>query len=90
MATIKARATITVAWERDILATYRFYRIAASTSTPSAPTVAEGKTFVNSGTVPSGWSKVEPAYDGTSTNSLYIVDLTSFSDSDVIWSDVSK
>lgn len=88
--TIKARAMITVAWERDILATYRFYKISSSTATPSAPSIAEGKTFINSGTVPSGWSKVEPAYDGESTNSLYIVDLTSFSDTDVSWSDVSK
>ena len=85
-----ARQEITVSLERDINAVWRFYKIASSTSTPSAPTEAQGKTFVSSGTVPSGWSKVEPTYDGTSTNSLYTVDLTAFTDGEVSWSDVSK
>lgn len=87
---VKASAAITVSIERDIQGTWRFYRIASSSSTPSAPTTAQGQAFVNSGTVPSGWSKVEPAYDGTSTNSLYTVDLTAFTDGSVVWTDVSK
>lgn len=78
---IKARASITVALERDIQSVTRFYKIASSTSTPSKP----------SGTSdPSGWSKAEPAYDGTSTNSLYTVDRTIFTDGTASWSDVSK
>lgn len=87
---VKACAAITVSIERDIQGTWRFYRIASSTATPSAPTEQEGKAFVSSGTVPSGWSKVEPAYDETSTNSLYSVDLTAFTDGSVVWSGVSK
>lgn len=87
---IKARETITVSKERDISAVWRFYRIAASTSTPSQPTEAQGKAYVTNKTVPSGWSISEPAYDGTSTNSLYTCDLTSFTDGGVSWSVVSK
>ena len=87
---IKARETITIIKERDINATWRFYRIASSTSTPSQPTEAQGIAYVNNQTVPSGWSISEPAYDGTSTNSLYICDLTSFTDGGVSWSVVSK
>ena len=87
---VKAAASITIALERDIQGTWRFYRIASSSSAPSAPTESQGKAYVASGTVPSGWSKVEPAYDGTSTNSLYTVDLTAFTDGGVTWSSVSK
>lgn len=87
---IKARETITIIKERDVNATWRFYRIAPSTSTPSQPTEAQGKAYVNSQTVPSGWSISEPAYDGSSTNSLYTCDLTSFTDGEVSWSVVSK
>ena len=87
---IKARETITIIKERDVNATWRFYRIASSTSTPSQPTEAQGKAYVNNQTVPSGWSISEPAYDGTSTNSLYTCDLTSFTDGGVSWSVVSK
>ena len=91
MATIKARSSITVSKERDIDASWRFYRITSSTSTPSAPTEAQGKAFVaNHSSVPSGWSLTEPGYDGTSTNSLYYCDLTSFTDGEVSWSAVSK
>ena len=87
---IKARETITIIKERDVNATWRFYRISPSTSTPSQPTEAQGKAYVNNQTVPSGWSISEPAYDGTSTNSLYTCDLTSFTDGEVSWSVVSK
>ena len=87
---IKARETITIIKERDVNATWRFYRIASSSSSPSQPTEAQGKAYVNNQTVPSGWSISEPAYDGTSTNSLYTCDLTSFTDGEVSWSTVSK
>lgn len=87
---IIARNSITVSKERDIDAVWRFYKIAASSVTVNAPTEAEGKAYVSSRTVPSGWSISEPAYDGTSTNSLYTCDLTSFSDGSVSWSAVSK
>ena len=87
---VKASASITVALERDISGVWRFYKVAASTSTPSAPTEAQGKAYINSGTAISGWSTAEPAYDGTSTNSLYSCDLTGFTDGTVSWSAVSK
>ena len=87
---VKATSHITVYQERDISAVWRFYQIAASTSTPSAPTEAQGKAFINSGTAITNWSTVEPSYDGTSTNSLYVCDLTSFTDGNVSWSPVSK
>ena len=78
---VKATASITVAKERDISSFTRFYKIASSSSTPTQP----------SGTGdPSGWSKTEPAYDGTSTNSLYITDRTIFTDGTASWSSVSK
>lgn len=87
---ILARNSITVSIQRDIDCAWRLYRIASSTSTPSAPTQNEAKTIIDSGTLPTGWSKVEPSYDGTSTNSLYTVDITGYTDGTVNVSDVSK
>lgn len=88
--TIKASASITVSIERDVTAVWRFYKLNSSSSTPSKPTEAQGKAYAKNKTVPSGWGTTEPKYDGTSTNSLYTVDLTIFSDDNVSWSDVSK
>lgn len=87
---VKASASITIAHERNIHSLTRFYKIASSTSTPTVPTENQGKAYINSGTLPSGWSKAEPAYDGTSTNSLFTCDLTGFTDGSVSWSPVSK
>lgn len=88
---ILARNSITVSIQRDIDSSWRFYKIAPSTATPSAPTDAQGKAFIaNHSTLPSGWTLSEPSYDGTSTNSLYCCDLTGFTDGDVSWSPVSK
>ena len=87
---VKATASITVSHERDISSVWRFYRITSSATTPTAPTEAQGKAFINSGTAIPNWSTTEPTYDGTSTNSLYICDLTAFSNGDVSWSPVSK
>lgn len=87
---VKARESITISKERDVNAVWRFYRIASSASAPSQPTEAQGKAYVASQTVPTGWNTAEPAYDGTSTNSLYSCDLTSFTDGGVSWSAVSK
>ena len=78
---VKASTSITIAKDRDTQSVTRFYKIAPSTSTPTQPT----------GTAdPSGWQKVEPTYDGTSTNSLYFTDRTIFTDGTVSWSPVSK
>lgn len=78
---IKATASVTLSWERDISSVTRFYRIAPSTSTPSQPSGTSN---------PSGWSTTEPAYDGVSTNSLYIADRTIFTDNTASWTPVSK
>lgn len=78
---ILARCSITVSIERDVESVYRFYKLQASTaSAPAKPTTKA--------IPPSGWSKTEPAYTEGSTNSLYTVDLTIFTDGDFSYSDV--
>lgn len=80
---VLARFSITVSIERDVSAVYRFYKLQASTSSvPAKPTSI-------STLPPSGWSKTEPSYTEGSTNSLYIVDLTVFTDGSFSYSDVS-
>ena len=86
-----ARAPITITQERDIDSVWRFYQNASATATPSKPTNEQGIAFIkNHATLPTGWKLTDPSYDGTTTNSLYITDLTAFSDGTVSWSDVSK
>ena len=66
----------------DVTATCRYYLLQASTlSPPNKPTQNP----------PGGsWSDVEPSYTGGSTNTLYFVDLTVFSDGTWAYSSVSK
>ena len=66
----------------DVTATCRYYLLQASTlSAPSKPTQNP----------PSGsWSETEPSYTSGSTNTLYFVDLTVFSDGTWSYSAVSK
>lgn len=67
---VKASATITLNSVVDIKATYRYYLLQSSTaSKPAKPT-----------TNPPGgsWTDAEPTYTSGSTNSLYFVDLTVF------------
>lgn len=80
---IISRNSVTVSLQRDIESYYRFYKLQASTaSVPVKP--------INNATIPpSGWSKTEPAYTEGSTNSLYFVDLTNYSDGTFEYSDVS-
>lgn len=78
---VKASAHITLNSVVDIAAYYRYYLLQSSTlSAPSVPT-----------TNPPGgsWGDVEPSYTEGSTNSLYFVDLTVFSDGTWSYSDVS-
>lgn len=79
--TVKARAQITLACVTDVKACYRYYLLQSSTlSKPSAPTSYP----------PSGnWNDVQPGYEQGSTNSLYIVDVTLFSDDSYLYSQVS-
>lgn len=78
---VKARAEITLSSIRDVQSVTRYYLLQSSTSAvPSKPT-----------TNPPGgnWVTSEPSYTSGSTNSLYFVDLTVFSDGTFAYSDVS-
>lgn len=79
---VKASCSITISIERIVESTHRFYKLQASTATePAKPTSI-------STLPPSGWQDKEPAYSGGSTNSLYTVDLTVFSDGTFTYTDV--
>ena len=79
---ILARAMVTLASIKDVASTTRYYKLLSSTATaPSAPTTNPPDNT---------WSTTEPTYSSTSTNTLYFVDLTVFSDGDFAYSEVSK
>ena len=78
---IKARAEITLTFMIDVKATYRYYKLQASTaSAPAKPTANP----------PTGWTDTEPRYTSGSTNTLYFVDLTVFTNDTFLYSAVSK
>lgn len=78
---VKASATITLSFMVDVKAVYRYYKLQASTaSAPSVPTTA----------TPSGWTDTEPTYTEGSTNTLYFVDKTVFTNDEFVYSLVSK
>lgn len=78
---VKASANITLTSVVDIKATYRYYLLQSSTlAKPSKPTTNPPS---------SSWSDSEPSYVNGSTNSLYYVDLTVFSDDSYAYSEVS-
>lgn len=78
---IKASATITLSFIVDVKATYRYYKLQASTaSTPSVPTAFP----------PGDWTDTEPNYTSGSTNTLYIVDCTVYANDTFTYSSVSK
>lgn len=77
---VKASATITLSFMVDVKAVYRYYKLQASTaSAPSVPTTA----------TPSGWTDTEPTYTEGSTNTLYFVDKTVFTNDEFVYSRVS-
>lgn len=78
---VKASAQITLTYVIEIAATYRYYLLQSSTlSKPAVPTKNP----------PGGsWNDTEPAYASGSTNSLYYVDLTVYSDNSFTYSSVS-
>lgn len=78
---VKAAGQITLSSVVDVAATYRFYLLQSSTAAvPSKPT-----TFPPANT----WDDTEPGYTDGSTNSLYTVDCTVFSDGTYLYSAVS-
>lgn len=80
--TVRARDDVTMAALVDVASAVRYYLLQASTlAAPNAPTVNPA---------PSPWVTSEPTYTEGSTNSLYTVDLTAFSDGTFDYSTVSK
>jgi hypothetical protein len=78
---VKASGQITLSSVVDVYATYRYYLLQSSTaSAPAKPT-----TFPPA----SAWKDAEPGYTDGSTNSLYTVDCTLFSDDSFLYSLVS-
>lgn len=78
---VKASSTITLSFMVDIKAVYRYYKLQSSTaSKPSVPTSYP----------PSGWTDSEPSYTSGSTNTLYLVDCTVFTNNTYLYSAVSK
>ena len=78
---VKAAGQITLSSVVDVAATYRYYLLQSSTAAiPSKPT-----TFPPATT----WDDTEPGYTDGSTNSLYTVDCTVFSDGAYLYSAVS-
>ena len=82
MATVKAKADITIFNIKDIKSVTRYYLLQSSTAAaPSKPT----------GNPPGrNWVTTEPSYTSGSTNTLYFVDQTIMSDDSVSYSDVSR
>ena len=79
---VKASATLTLVWVIDVRAVTRYYLLRASTAAaPAKPTAKPPG---------GGWTLTEPAYTDGSTNTLYTVDLTVFSDDTYAYSDVSR
>lgn len=77
---IKANATITLSFMVDVKAVCRYYKLQASTeAVPDIPTES----------APSGWTDTEPTYEEGSTNSLYFVDKTVFTNDEFVYSLVS-
>lgn len=79
---VKAAGQITLSSVVDVAATYRYYLLQSSTAAvPTKPT-----TFPPA----NAWDDTEPTYADGSTNSLYTVDCTVFSDGSFLYSLVSK
>lgn len=77
----KAKAEISIYHIIDISKVTRYYKLQSSTaSVPGVPTTNP----------PSGWTATEPAYTSGSTNTLYFVDLTEFTNGTFKYSAVSK
>ena len=78
---VKAAGQITLTSVVDVTAVYRYYLLQSSTAAkPSTPT-----TFPP----PSPWDDTEPTYTEGTTNSLYTVECTVFSDNSFLYSLVS-
>lgn len=78
----KPRAQITISRIIDIESVTRYYKLqSASAAAPSKPT--------DGATIPSGWTKTEPAYQNGATNRLYFVDQTIMTNGSIYYSQIS-
>ena len=77
---VLARDTISLAEIRDIESVTWYYKLQASTAQPPSKPTTD---------TPTGWSTTEPTYTEGSTNSLYIVQKTKYTDDTFSYSDVS-
>lgn len=78
---VKAKASITISHLIDILSVTRYYLLQSSTSAaPAKPTTNP----------PTDWTVTEPSYTSGSTNTLYFVDCTMFTNDTFKYSEVSK
>ena len=80
---VVASASVTLITVRDVQATYRYYKLQSSTS--AVPTVPTSISTLP----PSGWAYTEPSYTEGSTNTLYTIDLTVFTDNTFYYTPVS-
>ena len=78
---VKASATITLSAVTDIESVWWYYKLQSSTLNPPAKPTTNPP--------PSGWTDAEPAYTPGSTNTLYFVELTVFSDGTFDYGNVS-
>lgn len=79
---IRSSASITLTVERDINTVWRYYALVPSAgSVPTVPEAYPPSTI---------WSTSEPSYDGNSTQSLYTLECTVFSDGGYAYSNVCK
>lgn len=79
---IRAKADITISRIIDIQSVTRYYLLQSSTSaSPNKPTTNPPA---------SPWVKTEPSYTSASTNTLYFVDCTEFTNDTFSYSEVSK
>ena len=85
---VKASVTITISKYRDADSITRFYLLQASTAAaPAKPTTLVPPTIQSA---VEGWVDTEPNYVSGSTNTLYFVDRSVFSDGTFEYSNVSK
>lgn len=79
---VKASASVTISHIIDISSVTRYYLLQSSTSAaPAKPTTNPPS---------SSWTKTEPSYTTGSTNTLYFVDCTAFTNGTFKYSEVSK
>lgn len=78
---VRAKAEITLSHMIDVIGNFRYYLLQSSTlSAPTKPTIFPP---------PEEWDDAEPSYTSGSTNSLYIVDCTTYSNGTFYYSPVS-